>query len=178
MLHRHYPASQLILTPPTPKRSRHLAYGFAKCVGFHPNRWASQVPRSIFRYAPSPTTPGCHAGAYTRCFPTRYRLHQLWETSHIHFSVTRPNRVRFTTAHTCASGGFDEWVTPSRRSVSYTCERAIHMVDSFHSTRLTRLNLAHQSTQRKTIQIPDLPLTSLDLLCITLRSGLQPAALR
>jgi len=38
---------------------------------------------------------------------------------------------------------------PIRRSVSYTCERVIHMVDSFHSTRLTRLNLAHQRAAEK-----------------------------
>jgi hypothetical protein len=31
-----------------------------------------------------------------------------------------------------------------RRSFGYMCERAIHMADSFHPARLTRLGLAHQ----------------------------------
>ncbi|MEE8434124.1 MAG: hypothetical protein V3S64_04975 [bacterium] len=38
-------------------------------------------------------------------------------------------------------------VAPEHRSAGHMCEQAIHMVDSFHSTRLTRLGLAHQNAQ-------------------------------
>jgi hypothetical protein len=57
-------------------------------------RRASQVPRLIFRHAPSPTTPDSPTGSYARLSPVSGRLHHLREVGHCHLSVTRPNQVR------------------------------------------------------------------------------------
>ena len=115
-----------------------------QALGFHPGCRVSQVPRPTSRRAPSPTTPPGPRAALTRCFTHGVRLQHLWKTGHL--KVAFRGRIGFAcaTAHVFASGGSGEQVTPQHRSVGYTCERATHMVDSFHSTRLTRLSLAHQ----------------------------------
>lgn len=57
-------------------------------------RRTSQVPRLIFRRAPSPTTPNSPTGSCARLFPVDGRLHQLWKIGHCRLSVTRPKQVR------------------------------------------------------------------------------------
>ena len=47
---------------------------------------ASQVPRPICPYAPSPSTPESPTGARTHSFPAGVRLHHIWPTGRSHFA--------------------------------------------------------------------------------------------
>ena len=97
-LHGHYPASTLLLPPPTPGQAERrlfvpVARGSDLAV-VSPGR-ASQVPRSICGRPPSPSTPGSSAAAGARCLAADVRLHQLGKAGHSQIKgFTRPDRVR------------------------------------------------------------------------------------
>ena len=121
-------------------------------------RRASQVPRLIFRHAPSPTTPDSPTGSCARLSPVSGRLHHLRKDGHCQISVTRPKRVRLRWARVfvvevettsplpfVARAGLTPHVwLPSRDRPRLHVERAIYMSDSFQSDRSARLSLAYR----------------------------------
>jgi hypothetical protein len=54
---------------------------------------SSQVPRSVFRHAPSPITPAGPVAAYARSSPPATGFTHLRKVSRLGNSVTRPNRI-------------------------------------------------------------------------------------
>lgn len=95
-LHRSYPASSLLCASPTPGQSRTQGYSFpCDVVEQTTLSRVSQVPRSFFPRALSPTIPESPAAAFACCFTDGYRFQHLRKTDHSQFPVTRPNRVRF-----------------------------------------------------------------------------------
>jgi hypothetical protein len=69
-------------------------YPFNETLSFRVVRRTSQVPRLIFRHAPSPITPDSPTGSYTRLSPASGRLHHFRKVGRCQVCVTRPNRVR------------------------------------------------------------------------------------
>jgi hypothetical protein len=67
---------------------------FSETLSHQVVRRTSQVPRLIFRHAPSPTTPDSPTGSFARLSPVGGRLHHLRKVGHCQISVTRPKRVR------------------------------------------------------------------------------------
>ena len=67
---------------------------FSETLSHQVVRRTSQVPRLIFRHAPSPITPNSPTGSFARLSPVDGRLHQFWKVGHCYLSVTRPKRVR------------------------------------------------------------------------------------
>jgi len=119
----------------------------------------SQVPRSLFRYAPSPVTPDGPVGACAPCFPTGGGLRHLREIGHQQSCVTEPNRVRLRWAHTFAVQGCTPFAPrwdraapdvrlPVRQSPRLRVDGATVTSDTFQSDRATRLGLAHRRTRR------------------------------
>ena len=116
----------------------------------------SQVPRSVCRHAPSPITPAGPVAAYARSSPPAAGFTHLRKVGRPATGLTRPNRVHLRYGSRlrlgrlrrpdCSKTGISSGQTPLRRLHAV---RAIHMADSFHSARLTRLNLAHRSSRRK-----------------------------
>jgi len=126
------------------------------------SRWVSQVPRCVFPRAPSPTTPGCSASAYTRCFLADIRLRHLRqlgrtrlcneaESGSLALGLTRSRSAGFSCFafrlppdHRSASHA---WL-PSHRGPPLHGERAITMADTLQSARRTRLGLARRRSRR------------------------------
>jgi hypothetical protein len=67
---------------------------YDETLSFRVVRRTSQVPRLIFRHAPSPITPDSPTGSFTRLSPMGGRLHQFRKVGHCQVCVTRPNQVR------------------------------------------------------------------------------------
>lgn len=112
-----------------------------------PTRRVSQVPRSIFRHAPSPTTPDGPRGCSCSLLRAGDRLRDLWNPWP---TITWRNEVE--------SGSLALRLASSPREASkhgllrtplsqLHVVRAIHMASSFLLARLTRLNLALQRRQ-------------------------------
>ena len=107
----------------------------------------SQVPRLIFLYAPSPTTPGGPHGfalvypPWTTGFTISGRLAAL------HLCVTRPNRVHLRYGSHIHSAGLRP--ASCQPPASLPVERAIYRMNTSQFIRSARLILAHQSAQRK-----------------------------
>ena len=134
-----------------------LRFSFSETLSLRNVRRASQVPRLIFRHAPSPTTPDSPTGSCARSSPAGGRLHHLRKVGHCRISVTRPKRVRLRWARVFVVQGADlpfalsfhragltpHVRLPSRDRPRRHVERAIHMSDSFQSDRSARLSLAY-----------------------------------
>ena len=71
-----------------------LYFPFGETLTLWVVRRISQVPRLIFRHAPSPITPDSPTGSFARLSPVSGRLHHLRKVGHCRISVTRPKRVR------------------------------------------------------------------------------------
>ena len=67
------------------------------------------------------------------CFPAGGRLHHLRQVGHLHFSVTRPNRVRFRYGSQVCFPGFRRTDYSASLRFRYMLERAIYMVNPFKS---------------------------------------------
>ena len=147
LLHESYPASQLVLAPADSSRRSGRLMSSATASG--PTR-DERSPR--FRINRStravPNHPGRPDGCTCSLLPRRCQASPTLESWPPAMCVTRPNRVHVITAHVFCSGGLRRTGHPDRRLLRYMCERAIHMADSFHSARLTRLSLAHQRGHR------------------------------
>ena len=70
-----------------------------------PPRRVSQVPRLICPRALSPTTPEGPATALPVASPPVSGFITLWQTGHLQFCVTRPNRVRLRYGFPLSKGG-------------------------------------------------------------------------
>ena len=88
--------------------------------------------------------PARPAGCNCPLLRQRYQASTYLEAWPPGISVSRPNRVCLRYGSRLRLRRLRRTGRPGRRSLGYMCERAIHMVDSFHSTRLTRLGLAHR----------------------------------
>jgi len=97
-------------------------------------------------------------------FTTGIRLHHLRKLGRL--QLASRGRIRFASLQLTPSPpeASTTGLLLRRRSFGYTCERAIHMTDSFHSARLTRLNLAHQ--RRKDAKNPGSELLIPLRLCV------------
>ena len=84
-----------------------------------PPRRVSQVPPLICLRAPSPTTPRGPAVAFAHCFPTGGRLHPSWETGHLPFTLTRPNRVHWRYGSRIRRSRLRRWNCFHPRSIGY-----------------------------------------------------------
>ena len=104
-----------------------------------PYRRVSQVPRRIFPCALSPTTPKGPVDAYSRFFSTGGRLHHLWQAGRPSTHVTRPNQVHFRYGSQVRLTRLRQTGLLRPTLAWLHAERVIHMVDSFHSTRLASL---------------------------------------
>ena len=142
----------------SPADSRHAApcLWFRIRVGFHPH---AGPPRFLGQ---SVNTRRPHSPRLARWLLTLVLRHRQ-RASHISgrlaalaFCVTRPNRVHLRYGSRlrlrrlrhpdCSKTGISSGQMPLRR---LHVVRAIHMADSFHSARLTRLILALQRSQRR-----------------------------
>ena len=90
------------------------------------------------------THPARPAGCNCPLLRQRYQASTYLEAWPPGISVSRPNRVCLRYGSRLRLRRLRRTGRPGRRSLGYMCERAIHRVDSFHSTRLTRLGLAHR----------------------------------
>ena len=126
------------------------AYAFARALGSThmpglPGSSISLLMRAV------PIHPGGPGGCIRSFFTTGNGLHHLRKVGHPTIGVTRPNRVHLRYGSHLRLGrlrrpdyskaGISSGQTPLRR---LHVVRAIHMADSFHSARLTRLGLAHR----------------------------------
>mgnify|MGYP006953466629 CR=1 FL=1 len=101
------------------RHRRRAVMNSRQASGPNPRCRISQVPRPTFRCAPSPITPAGPAAAYTRCLTTGDRLRRHPLLGHLQNCLTRPNRAHFRWAHIFALEGFDDGITPARRSLGY-----------------------------------------------------------
>jgi len=128
------------------EHQRWLCFPFADWSGAlpFPPRRVSQVPRFVFRCAPSSITPKDSTVALTRCFTADSGLHLSWAGwPSLFFCVTRPNRVRFHYGSQlrAARASPQELLPATPRALHVI--RATYMATSFQVARQTRLVLAH-----------------------------------
>ena len=81
-------------------------FPFGETLSLWALRRTSQVPRLIFRHAPSPITPNSPTGSFARLSPVSGRLHQFRKVGHCQLSVTRPKQVRLRWARVFVVKGF------------------------------------------------------------------------
>ena len=144
LLHGNYPASSLLWACPTPEQDRPRVIDSPWNVEVKSSSCrASQVPRSIFQCAPSPTTPKSPTNAYTCCFSAGYRLHPIRQAGHSQLrneAESSSLALRLTLSSTRGFSGQDYSI---RCPSDYIDKQAISMAGSFQPARLTRLGLAH-----------------------------------
>jgi hypothetical protein len=70
-LDRHYPASSLLWTHPTPRMPRFRGYVFPQAFAVARRHGGLSVPDLVCRHAPSPSTPESRTVASTRFFTVR-----------------------------------------------------------------------------------------------------------
>ena len=124
LLDGHYPASSLLWTPPTPDEPAYEVMDPPNACGLRPPAHrASQVPRPLFRDAPSALTPMGRPGAHAGCFPLRagFSISDSLATHHLCFetvtgSALTAHRFAVRCSHTFA------W-TPSSRPASLPVPR-------------------------------------------------------
>ena len=131
---------------------------FGETLSLWELRRTSQVPRLIFRHAPSPITPDSPTGSFARLSPVGGRLHHIRKVGHCQLRVTRPKRVRLRWARVFVvrvvivpfalflqrTGLTPHVWLPSRDRPRLHGERAIYMSDTFQSDRSARLGLAYR----------------------------------
>ena len=69
-------------------------FPFSETLSLWALRRTSQVPRLIFRHAPSPITPDSPTGSFARLFPVDGGLHHIRKAGRCQLRVTRPKQVR------------------------------------------------------------------------------------
>ena len=117
-------------------------------LGLSPSRRVSQVPRSVFRCALPPITPAGPRIARAHCFIRGDRLHPIRETGRLHWCNEAESGLLSLRLAPSPKEGFDAKIAPDAASQA-TCQMGNYMVDSSHSTRLTRLGLAHRKARKE-----------------------------
>ena len=142
-----------------PADSRHAApcLCFRTRLRFHPHAGAPRFLDQSFDMR-RPQSPRRARWLLARSPPPATGFTTFGRLAALAFGVTRPNRVhlhygsrlrlRRLRHPDCSETGISSGQVPLRR---LHVVRAIHMTDSFHSARLTRLNLAHRRTRRRII---------------------------
>jgi len=152
-----------------------------------PYRRVSQVPRRIFPCALSPTTPKGPVDAYSRFLSTSGRLHHLRQAGRPSTHVTRPNQVHFRYGSQVRLTRLRQTGLLRPTLARLHAERVIHMVDSFHSTRLASFTGTPKpaTTPRNRPNEPPTSTPGTKLRhrhriedCVTVRAGLSWRSLR
>jgi hypothetical protein len=146
-LHGHYPASALLWACPTPERGARevMSSSAALRLGPRPNGPPRFLGRSFLarrplsprraRHLPAPVP---HLPALGFAIPGRLAARD---------SLTRPNRVRFRYGSRVRLTRLRQTGSPRPALDRLLVKRAIYKVNSFQSTRSTRLGLAHQDNR-------------------------------
>ena len=124
--HHYYGPRRLPMRPPD-------GYGFPPSVELGlatpglPGSWL------ICRHPPSPTTPRDRDVAYTRCFTSRvgFAISGRLAIPDTRNEAESGSHFRIT-AGVFASEGFDGWITPRRRPVSYTANEHLPCLIPFN----------------------------------------------
>ena len=141
-----------------------LRFPFGETLSLWVVRRISQVPRLIFRHAPSPITPESPTGSLACLSPVSGRLQHLRKFGRFQVRVTRPKQVRLRWARVFVvragtgpslpislkrTGLTPHVWLPARDRPRLHTEQAINMSGTFQPDRSARLGLAYQRSLKQ-----------------------------